>query len=107
MIRTDDAPATQHAFGLAAQRRSTMPAGVVKALQDPRIVTYQEYFLVAQSERLKRAGAREVARTADINPVAVPDSLQPPFILPRVEVRLRRQAPCEISKPVVANIIAT
>src|SRR5580692_12466429 len=84
-----------------------MPAGIVKALQDPCVVTYQQYLLVAQRERLKRARARKVARTADINPVAVPDPLQLSFILPRVEIRLRRQAQCEISKPVVANVIAT
>src|ERR1700678_970466 len=107
MVRADDGPTAQHTFGLAAQRRSAVPARVMKALQAPLIAAHQKYLLVAQREGLKRAGAREIAGTADINPVAVPDPLQLAFVVPRVEVRVRGQAQREIGEAVVADVIAT
>jgi hypothetical protein len=82
-----------------------MPAGVVKTLQGALIVAHQEYLLVTQFERSERSSACHVAGSAYIHPIAIPDALQFPFILTRVEVRIRRQAFGMFGKPVVAWFI--
>src|ERR1700686_3167285 len=81
-----------------------MPAGVVKPLQGALFVAHQQYLLVTQFKRPESSSASDIAGPADIHPVAIPDALQLPLILARVEVGIRRQAFGMFRKAVVAQL---
>src|SRR6266478_8612912 len=104
VVRTNDAARAQYSLGLAAQSRAAMPTGVVKPLQGTLIVAHQEYPLVAQLERSERARTRHVAGPADVYPVAIPNALQFPCILARVEIGIRRKALGMLGEAVVAQV---
>src|SRR5260370_7528391 len=104
VVRTNDAARPQYSLGLAAQGRAAMPAGVVKPLQGTLIGAHQEHPLVAQFKGTERARPRHVAGPAGIDPVAVQNAPQFPFVLTRVVVGIRRQAFGMFGKTVVAQV---
>jgi 6,7-dimethyl-8-ribityllumazine synthase len=65
-------------------------AGIVKGLQLVRIVPHQQNSLIADLEGAESALRRDFAGAADVDPVAVPDTLQLPLIALRIEVGLGR-----------------
>ena len=63
-----------------------MAAGVVKALQCAALIANQQELLVADFEGAERPRRRDLAGAADVDPVTVPDPLQFPLIVARLEI---------------------
>src|SRR5882762_5330464 len=86
VIRTHDPGRGKAAFRSPAQRGSAMPTGVVESARDADLAAHHQDRLVTHLEGTEGTRCAKVTRTADVEPVAVPDLSHFPLVVRRIKI---------------------
>src|ERR1700682_1686474 len=104
VIRTHDSGRGESTFRGPAQRGSPMPTGVVEGARDAVLAAHHQDRLITHLEGTKGARRANITRTADVDPIPVPDPGHFQLVVRWIKIKRRGRAVDGGRKSVITGI---